>query len=436
LAEPSPFTLNWLRRARSYWPYPASGSSSPPAVLNVVSSGVRAATRAVWSLFVPYLLSIDAYGFYAVFQTTGLAVAQASILGTPQIILREPNRELPMAGFFLHSVGIAALVLLIMGFTVAHHDWMFYTLVALSCISVILYMQLTMRAKSHFQFGRVLRSESTGTAVFGTAILLIALMASFFGKSWLDYRIMGAVEILATGAIVAALLLGPGGRLTHRERGVREVREYLPSVYSVGVVVLFDVVIFRRLEVYFLQESPAGLQGVAVFGLSAQIFNMVLLVPSAMIEAWGPTFARSFRSGPSEFAQTVQQKLGKYRKLYVLIILGTLVLTPLLTATLFRKYQAWTWYITAFVLTRVVCSYAGFHSATLYSSRRERLLYGPAFAGAAISIASNVLLTLRWGVPGAVVAYALTQFTVAASTMAVAWWSRRPPAPMSPETVP
>lgn len=74
--------------------------------------------------------------------------------------------------------------------------------------------------------------------------------------------------------------------------------------------------------------------------------------------------------------------------------------------------------------TRVICSYAGFHSATLYASRRERLLYAPAAVGAVIAIVGNMLLTLRWGVPGAIVAYAMAQFAVAGGAMMAARWSR------------
>ena len=127
LHPPTSSKSGWHGRVRSFWPslQAAYRQAAPPAVLNVVSSGVRAATRAGWSLFVPYLLPVDSYGVYSVFQTTVTAVTQLAVLGTPQTILREPTRELPMAGLFLHSLSIAALVLLVLGISVARYDWLF-----------------------------------------------------------------------------------------------------------------------------------------------------------------------------------------------------------------------------------------------------------------------------------------------------------------------
>ena len=104
---------------------------------------------------------------------------------------------------------------------------------------------------------------------------------------------------------------------------------------------------------------------------------------------------------------------------------GRLCATPLLILTIFRKYEAWIWSITAFVAIRVICSYPGFHSATLYASRRERLLYAPVAVAAVVAVVSNIAFTLRWGVSGAIVAYALTQIAVAGGTMVVAQWARR-----------
>ena len=420
----NPTTTGALDQARTFWSQVRSayGQATPPAILNVVSSGVRAATRAGWSLFVPFMLPVEAYGVYSVFQTTVTAVMQAAVLGTPQTILREPNRELPMLGLFLHSLAIAVVVLLALAFTIAKFDWLFQALVAGSAISMILYLQFTMRAKSRFQFGRVLRAEATGSVVFLAGIIGITVATLTIGKQWLDYSAMGAVEILATSAIVMSLISGKG-RLTPSERSVRDTRRFLPGVYSVGVVVLFDVIIWRRLEVYFLQKSPAGLQGVAVFGLATQLANLYLLVPGAMIEAWGPSFARSFKLGTNEFFQTFDQKMVHYRKLYVLFVLGSLAVTPLLILTVFHKYHAWMWYVAGFVATRVVCSYASFHSADMYASRREKLLYAPVVIAAVVAIGSNLALTLRWGIPGAIIAYGLTQLTVTVGTMVMSRWS-------------
>ena len=395
----------------------AYGQSTPPAILNVVSSGVRAATRAGWSIFVPIMLPVESYGVYSVFQTTVAAVTQGAVLGTPQTILREPHRELPMLGLFLHSLAIAAAVLVVLALTIARYDFAFQALVAAGAVATILYLQFAMRAKSRFQFGRVLRSEVLASAVFCAGILGIALVAWTGSRDAIDYRAMAAVEVLATAAIVVSLILGRNGRLTPAERSVSDTRRYLPSVYSVGILILFEVIIWRRLEVYFLQESPDGLQGVAVYGLATQLANIFLLFPMAMIEAWWPSFAKSFGASSRDYFDTISRKFPKYNLIYAVIVVGSICITPLLILTIFQKYAAWVWYVTGFVAIRVITSYSGFHSATLYASRRERCLYAPIGVAALVAIAANVVFTLRWGIRGAMVAFALTQVTVAAGTI-------------------
>jgi len=66
----------------------------------------------------------------------------------------------------------------------------------------------------------------------------------------------------------------------------------------------------------------------------------------------------------------------------------------------------------AFAAIRVVCGYAGVYSSALYVVRRERWMYLPALLGALVALGSNSLLTVRWGLRGAVLAFALTQATV------------------------
>ncbi|HET9233931.1 MAG TPA: hypothetical protein VFP10_07320 [Candidatus Eisenbacteria bacterium] len=391
----------------------------PHAFLNILSSGLRAGTRAGWSLFVPLVLSVPSYGIYSLFQATVASVTQIAILGTPHTILRQPTRELPLLGLFLHSLSLAVIGLLLFGFIVRQHGWLFYALVSAASITMILYLVLIARTKSRLQFGHVLRSEAMGSAVFVLAILSISVILRTKGPGSAQFPVMAGVEILAAGMVVVSLLSGTVGRLSPRERSIEGTRRDLSSVYSVGVVVLFDVILFQRLEVFFLERSPDGMEGVAAFGLAAQLMNVFLLVPFAVGETWAPRFARSFGTGPAEFLQTVKQKLHVYRRLYVVLVIGSVCATPLLVQGVFRKYAEWTWPITALVAIRILCSYIGFYSATLYASRRERFLYAPVIAGAVIALIANFLFTLRWGMSGAILAYGLTQLSVVAGMIVV-----------------
>jgi len=209
----------------------------------------------------------------------------------------------------------------------------------------------------------------------------------------------------------------PGGRVSREEWRVSGLGAVLPSVYSVGGLVLLDLLIWRRLEVYFLQVSPDGLRGVAVFGLASQISALLLLLPWAILEAWSPALAAEHRVGWDAFETLFHANRRVYRRVLAVLLLAAVLATPLLVRVAFPKYWPWMWQIQAFVMIRVVCSYAGFHSAAMYATKRERWLYVAVIVGGAVGIASNALLTPRLGLRGALVAYALTQLTVALATL-------------------
>jgi O-antigen/teichoic acid export membrane protein len=189
--------------------------------------------------------------------------------------------------------------------------------------------------------------------------------------------------------------------------------------------VLLDLLIWRRLEIYFLQASPDGLRGVAVFGLASQLSSLLLLVPSAFAEAWSPAFAADFRIGWVPFERRFRENRRVYRRIIALLVLAAAAITPLLIRVVFPKYWPWVWQASAFVLIRVVASYAGLHSAAIYATKRERWLYAPVIAGGVVGVVSNVVLTLPWGLRGAILAYALTQGTVAVATLVVSRASAR-----------
>ena len=78
-----------------------------------------------------------------------------------------------------------------------------------------------------------------------------------------------------------------------------------------------------------------------------------------------------------------------------------------------------------FVAVRVVCASVGFYSAILYASGGHRALYLPAFTTAIVAIVGNALLTRPMGLPGAAIAFTLTQVTLAVLTVIA--FHRTPP---------
>jgi len=219
-------------------------------------------------------------------------------------------------------------------------------------------------------------------------------------------------------AVTAALLFRARARTSLDVSATPpERRAVFASIYSVGMLALLDVVVFRRLEVYFLERSPDGLAGVAVLGLSLQIATVALLVPTALLEAWQPRFAVAANTDGETFAKDI----ARHGRLFTWIMTAIVVvgaLVPLIAIPIaFPQYLPWTGYIVALVAIRIACAGAGFFSSVMYATGRHRALYPPAVVSALVAIVGNALLTSHLGLRGALIAYGLTQVTLAGLTV-------------------
>jgi hypothetical protein len=347
--------------------------------------------------------------------------AQLALLGAPQTIVRYAGRRLPMRFLVLHSVALAAIAI---GAAAAfiprtRTPTMLGALAAVS-LATLGATLFGARAKARFAFGTSLRAELGGAVVLVVAAIVAV---AGIGRTVITPGVALMVESIALGATAVVLLRARDSRATTSTSDAAQpsppVRRMLADIYSVGALVLLDVVLFRRLEVYFLERSPDGLVGVAVLGLSLQIVSIALLVPTALLETWQPRLALAQSSGGDAAFEREFARRGKWfaRLMFGVVLLGTAV--PLVAVPLvFPRYSPWLGYIVAFVFIRLACAGAGFYSSALYAAGRHRALYAPAVVAVVIAIAGNVVFTRQLGLRGALVAYGATQVTVAVLTIA------------------
>jgi len=392
------------------------GLGNSPAVVNVASSAIRTLAKSLWGLFVPFVLPITGFGAYSLLETTVIAVTQLSVLGAPQTILREPRRRLPILGLLLHAFLLASITISSLALS-AQQGKYFYGLVWVATIVSVTRLILNARVKARFLFSLVLRAELIGALALGVSMLLLTVLLGTCGRGCLDYSLIIITEVLITLATLIFLLTYGKDWISPSELTLRGTSRLLPSIYSVGILVVFDIIIWKRIEVYFLEASHDGLVAVAVFNLSMQIANLFLLLISSTIEAWYPSLAYKFQEDIQEYKRILSQKRETYIKVYITFTIVGLLLSPLVVVILFHQYIPWLPYIYAFIATKLVCSYAGFYSSVLYASKKERWLYVPVICGSVIALLTNSTLTLRLGLPGAVVSYLATQFSVAISTL-------------------
>jgi O-antigen/teichoic acid export membrane protein len=391
----------------------------------------RAAARTVWGLALPTALTVAAYGRYQLIATAAVMAAQIALLGTPQTIVRYTGRRLPTRLLTTHATVLAALAIAL---AVVFLPTMSApaTMAALA-VAVCVTMAATLlgaRAKARFAFGTSLAAESAGAVV-----LVVAAVAATIGTAGMRAR-WGSVaavwiESAALAATALVLLRARAASADTSRETAPDTRAVVRDIYSVGALVLLDAVLFRRLEVYFLERSPDGLAGVAVLGLSLQIAAVAFLVPSALLEAWQPRVAALAARGETAFQGEVARRVRQFAPLMGAVVLTGIAITFIGVPLVFTHYREWLGYIAAFVLIRLVCAGAGFYSAALYAAGRHRALYAPALVSALVAIGANATLTARLGLRGAVLAYGATQVTLAALTIGAFYRMPRPERPVA-----
>jgi O-antigen/teichoic acid export membrane protein len=387
---------------------------------NVIAAMVRVGGRGAFILYAPIILPVKSFAVYAIFLASLYAISLLSALGTPMTIMRERQGELPLAGLFLHSLFLAIGGSVLLSAVVAPTEPLpFFLLVSAGAAATNLQLFAASRARALGRFRSVLASEIAVATALGLGMVLLGIRESTCSPSCTSYVGLALTQIVAL-LIGAVVLLAPRRSwLTSSELRFGGLRPHLPSVYWIGLIVVFDLFIWSRIEVYFLEHSPDGLLGVAVFGLAVQLSTLPLVPIMGILEAWYPTFASSFEQGEQAFATTLRQRSSAYRTVYLVLGalgIGAVVLT---IQVILPRYEPWLWAIVTIVGIRLVTGYAGFHATVLYACRQEKRLLVAVVAGAGLALLSNSLLTLSFGLPGAIISYLATQSVVAGLTLVV-----------------
>ena len=293
---------------------------SSPSTPYVAAVGIRTAARAIWGIALPAVLAVGAYGRYQVIATAAAMAAQIALLGTPQTIVRYAGRHLPTRLLALHSGVLAAAVialaaLVIPTLRIAHGT----TILAVLAFATIAATLLGARAKAAFAFVTSCVAEGAGAAVLVLAAVVASISTA--GRAWIT---PATAILIESAALVATAIVLLRRRPTHDTPSdsatTPSPRALFANIYAVGALTLLDVVLFRRLEVYFLERSPDGLTGVAVLGLSLQIATVALLIPTAVLEAWQPRFAVVAASGHAAFERELAERRAKFARLMIGII--------------------------------------------------------------------------------------------------------------------
>lgn len=384
-------------------------------LLNVGSNVVRVGVRAVWGIVLPGLLSVHEFGRYTLILGGAQIVSTIALLGAPNAALSGgvDVRLLLTHAIVLGAVLSGALVVFAsLGGAAA------YLLVAVQILS--LHVLLSAWARGQGRFRELLVAYVGGYALFALAAIATLAAVDGFGAMlplWLE--LIGPAASLILLLWLVARPRSPESpappRVAHSWRAA------LRPVYAIGGLVVIDVIIWRRVEIFFLQGSPSGSTGVAVFGLAIQLAATAMLLPAAVLESWYPEFAARWGSGTADFQAHVRARLRTYRLLHGAVAGGALAAFAIAIPFVYPDYRPWLGLVLGLIGMRLAAGYVGFHATVLYATGRELALYGPVLAGAVVALAAHGLLTLPYGLSALPAAYAATHGVIAAGT----WWAYR-----------
>lgn len=372
------------------------------ALSNVVASGIRVGAKSIWGLALPLLLTVDQYGYYSLVIATAAIIIQVSVLGAPQVIMRSQD-NVPLPALVLHSFLIAVAGFMGIKIFTPYQDG--YILLAAMVLALVSYQIISALVKKMMMFYIIMISEFAGAAVLFFSLIYIWFTRD--NSALLSWPNLVLVEIISAALMVFVLLLFLYTCKLSVSKGVF-IKNYFPAIYSIGLISFIDIFVWKRMEVYFLQASPSGIEGVAVFSLALMIYNAFIFIPNSVVEAWYPSIASQYISAVEDFHIFIKEKIKKFAKIYFLFCVLSFPAIILFLRLMFHSYLQWSSYILILAGAALFFGFECFCSSVLYSTGHEKELYFPAVSGAAVALVLNATITVRYGLNGVIFAYIIT----------------------------
>lgn len=381
---------------------------------NTISNFIRVFSRALWSFIIPSKLSIIDYSAYSVIQNVISVLLQTSTLGLRQIVLRAGSKPIPIIGFVMHSILILIPQLLICKIFIDKNAEFYYYIFILTSLNAI-YITLSTRLKALGKFGINLFIESITLGVY--LILIVLVLVDFHSLNAVLFFEFVIYVILCVFLIYFVV---KKDKIIYLINEYREFKKNFKSIYNIGLNNIIDTVLWRFVPLVFITRLEEGVVLFAVYNLSLQISNSVVLLPQSMLETWIPNFSKVYSDFPlSDFKKEVTAKSKKYNIILSLMsIVMTLAIIIALT-TLYKKYYEWMSFIVFFSVLRVISSFADVYSASIYAVSKETKLFIPSMMGALSITLSMYFFTSWWGIWGAGYAFIFSRLILIYFTLKV-----------------
>jgi O-antigen/teichoic acid export membrane protein len=395
---------------------------------NVLAGGFQLVGRALAGLLIPLLLIPGQYGAYVYLAWLATTLIQLSALGLPQAAQRYiaravDARERAAMSRLLRRSGaaltLAWLVVMLLWEFARGRPWGHGPATfALLCAGVIFGVYGAIQVaifKGRQNFAVPAMIEATGQG----AKLVVLLGFCLVGGGITVTQVFSA-EVVCWSCQAAILWL----RDTDDEAGLAfeqsPPREILDYAAAVGVIVLVDLVIWQRIEVFFL-EAFGFVKEAGFFYLAGQVSAFLTLVPSVAVAALFPAFAALQKDDPARLARVYEMAAAG---LWVVgvpsLAVGLFLIPEILVGIYGESYREITVILPFVLLGRICLLVGGVASVLLYATGRQRALLPVVLCGAALTVVGDFVLIPVLGLMGAGISVAAVQPLVAAGTLVLA----------------
>jgi O-antigen/teichoic acid export membrane protein len=369
-----------------------------PARLNAAASVFRALSSNIVLLLLPALMGKEAFGSYSYLLWISLFSSQVGVVGYPNIISRAQRDEpvnLPGICVITVCLQMAVTQLLILQSPIGIASLVIPAVLGIGGLSVINGIQLA-NLRRFGRFRQILAGEATAAICRLAGVGLVVWLGSVTSASLLY------VEFTALAARSLALaVFGSFHNVTMNIAAASHDGLYLKQAIGLGGLGFVDATVSERSELFFLSYSADPLSAIGVFSFVLRISSLALFVPSAVLEAWFPAMARR------NVDRTANGRMWvSFSGFYAAFGLACFAAIVAVTLLLFGQYFGAAMLV--IVAFRIVEGVVGFFAKWIYARRLEKYLWFVLGVSAVVSLLSNFLFTIRFGLAGASIAYVIT----------------------------
>lgn len=249
-----------------------------------------------------------------------------------------------------------------------------------------------------------LTARPAGAAAVQLGEFFATLLSAILLVAWLNRGLRGAIEAVAVGGVLNVVIgltfcLGKlRGRLDPAilREGLGFSLPLVPHYLATQLVQISD----RWVMKWAGQTASLG-----PYALASQVSTPVSVAVQAWHEAATPQLGEAFREGGLAM---LRQRIGGVVKQYVgvtvVLSLGVIVMTPVAVRLLGRGFESILWITPLFCLCLLVEAFYLPYANVLFFADKTSILPRVTILAGVLSLGTNILLTPRLGIYGAILA--------------------------------